>query len=258
MLTKKKKAKKFLQISTTINSFIKNFPKIEIIEIIGGSDIFEEMKKKNVPQIIDYFFIWVKQYLTEENMIEKEMQQDVFIKIYDYLMEHLYDKLFPKEPLKKDIMIFQNCYAHAWIRLSNLILENNYILEDYLFDSAICLTKFEKEKSPRKKILCINELFKYMEKFAQFNEIKEIGMDEEISLLLYIIIKSQLKKLYSNCKYTQLFTTEKRENLDNSRLFKILVACEKIECLKFEDFYNIEKSNYKYNCDMAKKGIFNH
>ena len=252
------KKKKPIKISITINSFIKNFPKAQMIEIIGEFDIFELMKKEEIPQIIYQFFLMVKQYLTKESIIEKEIQEEVYDKIYDYLMEQLNDKLFPNEPSKKDIEIFHNCYKHAWIRLSNLYTENNYILEDYLFDSNIYLTKFEKEKSPRKKLLCINEIFNYIYKFAQINGIDEVGAEEEITLLLYIVVKSRLQKLYSNCKYTELFTSHKgNNNLESNQLLKIIAICEKIEALKFEDFNNIEKSYYIYYCDMAKKGVFN-
>jgi hypothetical protein len=228
-----------------------------MIEVVGDFDIFELMKKKEIPQIINHFFYMIKHYLLKINIIDKEIQEDIFNKIYDYLMEELNDKLFPKEPSKKDIQIFQNSYQHIWIRLSNLFAVNNYILEDYLFDSRIYLTQFEKEKSPRKKLLCINEIFNYIYKFAQFNGIGEVGAEEEITLLLYIVIKSRLQKLYSNCKYTELFISHKGNNLENNQLLKIIAICEKIEALQFEDFYNIEKSYYIYYCDMAKKGIFN-
>ena len=35
-------------------------------------------------------------------------------------MENLYDKLFPKEQIQKDLEIFQKCYTHSWIKLSNI------------------------------------------------------------------------------------------------------------------------------------------
>ena len=251
-INKKKKPK---SISITINSFIQKFPKIEMFEPIDGVDIFQEEEKEKIPNIINNFFLIVKQYLTEEKMIDEEIQQVVYDKIYDYIMERLNDKLFPKDPSSKDIIIFQNCYKHVWISLSNLIKENNYILEDFLFDSFIWFTKFENEKSPRKKLLCIKEIFGYIYKFAEINGIKEVGTDEEMTLLLYILIKSRLQRIFSNCKYTELFIDENKYGLEKSEMLKVILACQKIESIKMEDFYNINESEYYNNCELALKGL---
>ena len=212
-INKKKKTK---IISTTINSFIQKFPKIEMLEIIGEADLFQDLEKKQIPNIINNFFLMVKQNLEEEKIIDEEIRQDIYNKIYDYITEQINDKLFPKEPSVKDIKIFQNSYKHSWIRLSNLIRENNYILEDYLFDSFIWFIKFEKEKSPRKKLLCIKEIFEYIYKFSKINGVKEVGLDEEMTLLLYILIKSRLQRIYSNCKYTELFRDENKDGLEKN------------------------------------------
>ena len=250
-----KKKKKTKIISTTINSFIQKFPKIEMLEIIGEADLFQDLEKKQIPNIINNFFLMVKQNLEEEKIIDEEIKQDIYNKIYDYIMEQINDKLFPKEPSVKDIKIFQNSYKHSWIRLSNLIRENNYILEDYLFDSFIWFIKFEKEKSPRKKLLCIKEIFEYIYKFSKINGVKEVGLDEEMTLLLYILIRSRLQKIYSNCKYTELFIDKNKEILENSQLYKIILTCRKMEDIKIEDFYNINISDYYKNCDLAQQGI---
>ncbi len=76
-----------------------------------------------------------------------------------------------------------------------------------------------------------------------------------MTLLLYILIKSRLQRIFSNCKYTELFIDENKYGLEKSELLKVILACQKIESIKMEDFYNINESEYYNNCELALKGL---
>ena len=250
-------------IKTTINSFINDFPKIDIYEIDDNYDndndnvynILSEIAKQKIPEIIENYFNLIKIHLKEKDIVDENNLDNVCNKIYDYIMERLYDKLFPKEPLFTDIKIFRNCYKHVWVELSNLIKDNNYILDDYLFDSCNWLKLFENEKSPRKKLIYLNELYNCVYKLAQFNGDKVDGADDEMPLLLYTLIKSKPQFIFSNCKYTELFLGNKKFTIEGSQLTKIIGICIKLSNLNGEDFHNINISEYNENCKMALEGI---
>ena len=181
------------------------------------NDIFQLIKEKKIPELIENYLILIKNNLKEKN-IENENEKNfeyIYNKIYDYLMEKLYTKLFPLEPSLVDIQIFQNCYKHLWIEFSNLFQGNkNFIFDNYLPDSINYFQKFENEKSPRKKLLFIKEIYNCIYNLGKFNGDEVEGADEEIVLLNYTIIKSKPERFYSNCMFSECFLGEKKaENL---------------------------------------------
>ena len=171
-------------------------------------------------------------------------------------MEQLYNKLFPKLSLISDIKIFENSCRHIWVEFQNLIKENkNYIFDDYLPDTINYFKKFEKEKSPRKKLLYLNNIFKCICNLAELNGEKIEGADDEMPLLYYSLINSKCKRIYSSCKYTELFLGDKETKIEGSQLTKIIAICEKIKNASYNDFYNLTESDYIYSCDLANKGL---
>ena len=169
-------------------------------------------------------------------------------------MGNLYDKLFPKEVIMDDIEIFQNCCKHIWVEISHLLQkEKNYIFENYLPDSTYFFQRFEKEKSPRKKLLNLNKIFNCVYNLAAFNG-DTIGTDEEFALLCYSFIKSKPQRIYSNYKYIDLFLQD-NTGLEGNQLAKIKAACEHIKKMSFEKLFNINESDYLCNCSLVSKGI---
>ena len=115
--------------------------------------------------------------------------------------------------------------------------------------------QFQTEKSPRKKLVCLQQIFNCIYNLAKFNGDQIKGADDEMPLLNYSLIQSKPLSIYSNCKYTELFLGAKASEIGGSQLTKILGICEKMEKTSFEDFYNLTESDYIYQCDMVNKGL---
>ena len=240
---------------SSINYFLYNFPDIAKFQLSYDIDYFEFIKKKNIPQIINNYLALIRNNLTKEKKINNEQFDLVYNKIYDYIMENLYEKLFPKEPIINDMEIFQNCYKHIWVELSHLLEKNkNYIFDNFLPDSINYFKQFEKEKSPRKKLINLKNLFNCIYNLGKFNGY-EIDTDEEYSLLLYSFIKSKVERIYSNYYYVDLFL-ENKEGLEANQLTKIKAVCEHVKKMSFEKLYNINETEYTNNCSLVSKGIF--
>ena len=173
-------------------------------------------------------------------------------------MENLYDKLFPRQPSVNDMEIFQSCYKHIWIKLTHLFKEDkNYILDNYLPDSINYIKQFGKEKSPRKKLLEINNLFGCINNLNKFNGKEMEGVDDEFSLLIFTIIKSKPPNIYTNSKYVEFFLDKnKKEGIEGNLLTKIISASKIIKDLSFNSLYNIDESDYIQNCEMVSQGIY--
>ena len=70
-------------------------------------------------------------------------------------------------------------------------------------------------------------------------------------LLNYAFIKSKPAKIYSNCKYTEVFLGNKKYGIEGSQLVKIQGICEKMINMSIKDLFNITVSDYVFNCNLA-------
>ncbi len=234
-----------------ITLFIDAFPNIVKRQAKIGKDYFEYLKQKKVPEIIYNYLNLIKNTIDKKKEYESEKSIKLYEKIYDYIMEQLYDKLFPKQTFFNDVdvKIYKNCYYHNWIKLSNLIKDNkiNYMLDNYLPDSINYFKLFETEKSPRKKLLNINKLFECIYKLKECTGEKIDGVDDELVLLNYTFINSIPENITKVCRYTELFLGNKKLDIEGNNLIKILAICQKMENFSYKDLYNISKQEYDNN-----------
>ena len=261
------KKKKKHCICHTIKNFIENFPDLIKYEELQDIDIIDLIKEMDLPTKLNEYFNFIRKHLLtilEESkkspkvkpFINKNNFNDVFNKIYDYIMEQLNDKLFPKETGIKDIKISQNCYKLSWVEPSHLIkFLKNYILDYYLPDAIKYFKKIDEEKSPRKKIICINEIFNCIYNLGKFNDDNVEGADEELSLLNYTFIKANPENIYNNCKYLSLFIGNHKNKIEGNQLSKLLLLCESIEKITYKDLINITEEEYNEKCKLASQGL---
>ena len=242
--------------SNTINKFIYNIPNISKFVLFKDIDIFKFIEDLKIPEIIDNYMLLIKNTLKEDNNFnfDEKRLETIINKIYDYIMEKLYFKLFPKEPDNLDMHIFQNCYKHTWIELQHLInKKKNYIFDNYLPDTIESFQHFIMEKSPRQKLLCVQQIFNCIYNLGKFNGDNVDGADDEMPLLSYAFIKSKPERIYSNCKYTEIFLGKKKTEKEGNQLTKILGICEQMKGLSYENLFNIDESDYIKYCELALK-----
>ena len=252
------KDKKHKFYFNTVENFVINFPNISNYQLNYVMDIYGFIERQKVPEIINNYMTLIENDLRMKNIENEESLEKINNKIYDYIMEKLYNKLFPKEPDILDITIFQNCYKHLWIEFSNLIKEKkNYVFDNYLPDTINYFQQFEKEKSPRKKLLCIQEIFNCIYNLGKFNEDNLQGADDEIPLLNYSFIKSKPVRIYSNCRYTELFLGKNKIGIEGSHLAKIFGICEHMKNISYKHLFNINENDYNKNCEIISKNLIN-
>ena len=244
------------KIYSNIKTFIDKFPNSSNYQFFSEEDVFDILEKNNTTELVKKYIDIIKDCLIKNNIFNKDEYTSIINKIYDYITEHLYDKIFPKETLPIDLEIFKNCYKHAWVELSNLTDGNtNFNYENFLPDLINYFHQFEKEKSPRKKVNCIKEIYNCVYNVCKFNGDELVGADDEFPLLNYYLIKSKPERIYSNCRYTEIFLRE-RAGKTGSQITKLLGICERMKKLDYKDLFNIPStSDYDFNCEYASKGI---
>jgi hypothetical protein len=133
--------------------------------------------------------------------------------------------------------------------------KKNYVFDTYLPDAITNFHKMINEKSPRKKIIYMKKIYDCIYSLGIFNGDKIEGAEEEMPLLHYTFIKAKPKKIYSNCKYLELFLGNKKDKIEGNYLTKIKSICELMSKFSFEHVFNITETDYDYNCDLVKEGI---
>ena len=242
------------KVYNTITYFINNFPNVSDVELnnVLGMDIYKYIEEKKIPDIIENYMLLIKINLKEKKIDNEKNLEEIYNKIYDYIMEKLYNKLFPKERESFDDKIYQSCYKHIWVEFSNLNKQQkNYVFDNYLPDAINYFNQFIREKSPRKKLLCIQGIFNCIYNLGKFNGKEVDGTDDELPLLNYAFIKSKPSKMYSNCKYTEVFLGKKKLGIEGSQLAKILGICDKMINMSYKDLFNTTESDYVLNCNLS-------
>ena len=156
---------------------------------------------------------------------ESQSEYEIIInKIYDYIMEKIYEKIYPSEPKLEDNVIFTQCILVSWIKHKKLIKgKNNYLFDSFLSDVINYFDKIDKEKSPRKKLENMVNIFISIENVVKFNgDNKDIGVDDKIPILNYAFIKARPFPMMTNYKYMELFISSKKFKLEGNYLINNL------------------------------------
>lgn len=118
-----------------------------------------------------------------------------FIKLTD---SHKHDKLMDRKYL-------MNTYLYNWVELRHLDLDMRVKVESNFITLASAeLSKIDNYKSPRDKIVCILNSSKIIFGLIRQQETQE-NADSFVPLLIYVLIHSRFKHLYSNLQYIERF-----------------------------------------------------
>ena len=88
----------------------------------------------------------------------------------------------------------------SWITPSHLDIHKKYINEG-LWEIAInCLEKIDDEKSERDKLNCVLSAYRILNNCIKFCSGKDenAGTDEIVDIMIYIMIKTKPKRIFSN------------------------------------------------------------
>ena len=243
---------------STIESFGNKFPNIEAIrkENEPETDIFDYEQEINITGELDNYFNIVREHLIKKMNFDETQKEFELItnKIFDYVMEKIYDKIYPTEPFIEDNIIFTQCILVSWVEPQHLIKgRNNYLFDSFLPDIIKSFDKIEREKSPRKKLENMINIFTSIENVVKFNgENKDIGVDDQLPILNYAFIKAHPFPIYTNCKYMDLFLGNKKFKLEGNYLTQLITICKFIENLSANDLFEVTEEQYKTNCAKSR------
>ena len=183
------------------------------------------------------------------NLAGSEEFKNISAKIYDYVMEKLYDKIFPREPDPLDNQIFNQCQLLSWTEPKHYIKsKTNYVFDSFLPDVINYFKEIDIQKSPRQKLFYMNKIFQSISNVVKFSGGGDTGVDDILPILNYAFIKAKPPHMSSNCKYMELFIGEKKNREEGIQLAQLTTICKFAENITADKLYEISDEQFVKRC----------
>ena len=247
--------KKPSKLCSTVNLFTKFFPDLIKYANFYKVDVFQIEKELDVPKKINDYFKLIKNHIKTNLKITDEKEfTSIINKINDYVMEKLYDKLFPKKSNETDELIFENCEKLSWVEPKHFIEgKNNYVYDSFLPELTKYLILITKEKSVRKKLAYTKLIFESMNNLGAFNGEGNFGIDDQMQILNYVFIKANPSNIYSNCQFMEIFIGDKKEGIEGQNLVELKAICQHVTNLSSLELKGISKEEFNEICRKTKR-----
>jgi hypothetical protein len=236
----------------TIKSFTKRFPNIATkYQLLIEKSLTDMENDLKLTQKLTNYFNIVKDYLMSKNssvynLAGSKEFDNITTKIYDFVMEKLHDKIFPREPDPSDIKIKSQCEEFSWIEPKHLIKsKTNFVFDSFLPDVIEYFKEIDTQKSPRKKLLYMSKIFQSISNMVKFSGGGSTGVDDIMPILNYSFIKAKPPHINSNYKYMALFIGEKKNKEEGNQLVQLSGICNFVENMTINKLYGVDKVQHK-------------
>jgi hypothetical protein len=238
----------------TIEAFTRYFPNLSKYQLMQGANPIDIIKELFISEQINNYFEIIKKELQKNNEIKDN------IKVYsdmmeDYIMNKIYEKIYPPEIDEMDNQIYKKTMQLSWVE-PNMLVQKDYIYDNMLPDILNEFRKINSATTPHKKLNCIKKIIQYIFNLIQFNEgmDAEVGADDISPVLNYAFIKAHPFKLYTDLEFIKIFS-ESNGQTDNNianieGMYKIVIESK-------YDSYHLTPEEFRKKCNDATKEIKN-
>ena len=238
----------------SISLFIKYFPNLNVYHDLLGINPFELIRDLSINKKLFQFFDIVKYSFIEHYHSNEEKYASRYeLKMKNYIMLKIYDKIYPKEFDNEDYKLFQKTIHLSWVE-PNMIIKDDFALETldkHLPEIIFEFKRLNIVRCPYTKFLCIQNIFKLLRTIVKFNEGEEgykknMGTEEVTQYLNFVLIKGCPINIFSNIKFIKLFLKDGgKKEYDLLNFEKV---CQFILNSTYKD-YNVTEEEYIKNCN---------
>ena len=165
-------------------------------------------------------------------------------------MGKLYDKIFPLEPNISDNKIFTQTVRLSWTQPDHYLGGNKkYVFGSFLSDIDKYYKQLNIEKSPRKKLLSIDGIEHTVSFFYLFNGKNEIGLDDQISILSYAMVKVQPIIYDSNIQFMRLYGKMGGLDVEGNKLDQLTAVGDFIKDVKYDNLNGVTLEEFNKECN---------
>jgi hypothetical protein len=244
-------------ICKTIKSFTNKFPDLVKCQQLYDRTLVNMEEEMKITEKLTLYFDIVKRHIEKNQKVSDENEmKEINNKIYDYVMEKIYEKIYPIEPDPNDYQIFRRCVLLSWAEPKHFIAKKtNYVFDSFLPDVIAFFAKMDKEKSPRKKFIYMQKIFGAINDVLRFNGGDgQTGVDDQMPILNYAFIKARPEHISSNCKFMNLFIGKNRNRFEGSQLTQLSGICEHVVNLTSKQLNGVTEEEFKEKCNQAQFG----
>ena len=213
-------------VSSSINSiqsFIDNFPNFRKI-FIDEEDIIDAEEKIELDGALKSYFKDLKSLLKKETIMErysKEELNTIYYELENYILQKLYKKIYPENPTKKDAKFYKKCCRLSFLKPESLIKDKKTINEKLWETTIILINELDNKFTPVDKVEKFRKAFEILQNSLTFSSgKKDLGIDDTVAILIYVMIKAKPKNIFSNSKYCQLYLNSEL----SKRIYGILLS----------------------------------
>ena len=124
----------------------------------------------------------------------------------NYVLNQLFDKLFPTQISEKDLFIYKRCERLAFLTPENVIEKKQIISEKLLNEAIKNFQQLDDKLTPLDKLKCIEKGISIIINSIKFNTGKnDVGFDDIVQPCIYVMLKAKPKNLATNAQYCELY-----------------------------------------------------
>ena len=212
-------------------------------------DIIKMEENCGLPVALKNFFKCLKDKVKHEKIIKRFSKDDIesiSTELENFILFKLYDKLYPSKSSKDDIKFYKKCCRLNFIKPENIISDKNIYNEKLWKISIDYLNEIDNKYTPQNKIKAVLKSFSILQNSITFcSGKKELGVDDTIKPLIYVLIKSKPKNIFSNYNFAQLFINE---NLAKTQygilLTQICMIMRIIKEMKYNELIGVTEEEF--------------
>ena len=215
-------------------------------------------EKLKFAEKFDYYFkyIFSQIKLKNENIQNENHMNKIKEIIFDFVMDKIYDKIFPLELNRKDNKIYQNSIRLSWVKPCHFLgNKKQYVFGSFLNDFNYYFKLLLSEKSTRKKLINLDKIIDNISFFYKFNDNNDIGVDNIISILTFAIIKEHPLCVDSNIKYMKIYSKLGNFFKEGNKFEEFEGAAEIIANIKYSYLKGITEKEFKENINRESRVV---
>ena len=195
------------------------------------------------------YFQKLKKVIKGETIIKrfsKDEVESIIIELENHILYKLYDKLYPIKTTKLDEKFYKKCCRLQFIKPENIITDKNIYNEHLWKFSLDYLNEINNKYTPQDKLKVIFKAFGILQNSITFSSgKKELGVDDTIKPLIFVLIKAQPKSIFTNYSYCQLFLND---NLCKTQygilLTQLYMIMNIIKDMKYSDLIGVTEEQF--------------
>eukprot|EP00742_Colponemidia_sp_Colp-10_P010249 GILJ01011247.1.p1 GENE.GILJ01011247.1~~GILJ01011247.1.p1 ORF type:complete len:1177 (-),score=184.84 GILJ01011247.1:43-3066(-) len=137
-----------------------------------------------------------------------EEKEEALEEIQRYIFVRLSKRILPTTPFDEDTTLYRRIASLQWLKPHHLDIQPQHQNEDLWSLAQTALLSMDRYKSPSEKLQCIVECCRIVMNLLELccSRDDPPGADVSFPILIYVIIKANPPRLFSNLQYILIFT----------------------------------------------------